>query len=172
MELWQYTTSPLGGAAKWNFYNAPPHYLGVVGSATLAMRYLIAWGQGGIELVQYTASVLGGSQQCPFCNTVPHCVGQWVLQLVPCTATPPSGGKECLPQCNTSLLGRTGQPNSCNAVPHYLGAVGSGTLAMLCLTAQGQWAVQLLPCTASLPGGNGQCNACIALPPCLGAVGG
>ena len=43
---------------------------------------------------------------------------------------------------------------------------------MHCLTARGQWAVQLLQCTASLPGGSGQCNSWNALPHCLGAVGG
>ena len=42
---------------------------------------------------------------------------------------------------------------------------------MHCLTALGQWAVELLQCTASLPGGSGQCNSCNALPHCLGAVG-
>ena len=52
-----------------------------------------------------------------------------------------------------------------------LGAVGSATPVTHCLTAWGQWAVQLLQCTASLPGGSGQCNSCNALPRCLGAVG-
>ena len=42
---------------------------------------------------------------------------------------------------------------------------------MHCLTALGQWAVQLLQCTASLLGGSGQCNSCNALPHCPGAVG-
>ena len=42
---------------------------------------------------------------------------------------------------------------------------------MHCLTAWGQWAVELLQCTASLPRGSGQCNSCNALPHCLGAVG-
>ena len=54
---------------------------------------------------------------------------------------------------------------------------------MHCLTAWGQWAVQLLQCTApqpggsgqsciaSLPRGSGQCNSCHTLPHCLGAVG-
>ena len=63
------------------------------------------------------------------------------------------------------------QWNSCNAQPHCLGAVGSATPAMHCLTAWGQWAVVLLQCTAALPGGSGQCNSCNALPHCLGAVG-
>ena len=34
---------------------------------------------------------------------------------------------------------------------------------MHCLTAWGQWAVELLQCTAPLPGGIGQCNFCNAL---------
>ena len=55
--------------------------------------------------------------------------------------------------------------------PSALGAVGSGTPAIHCLTARGQWAVQLLQCTASLPWGSGQWNSCNALPHCLGAVG-
>ena len=42
---------------------------------------------------------------------------------------------------------------------------------MYCLTAWGQWAVELLQCTASLPGGSGQFNSCNTLPHCLGAVG-
>ena len=42
---------------------------------------------------------------------------------------------------------------------------------MHCLTAWGQWALQLLQCTASLPGGSGQCNSCNAPPHCPGAVG-
>ena len=40
-----------------------------------------------------------------------------------------------------------------------------------CLTAWGQWAVQLLQCTASLPSGSRQCNSCNALPHCLGGTG-
>ena len=41
---------------------------------------------------------------------------------------------------------------------------------MHCLTAWGQWTVQLLQCTASLPGGSGQCNSRTTLPHCLWAV--
>ena len=58
---------------------------------------------------------------------------------------------------------------------------------MHCLTALGQWAVEILQYTATLPGGSGQCsscnaltaslprgsgqcNLCNALPHCLGAV--
>ena len=36
-------------------------------------------------------------------------------------------------------------------MPHCLGAVSSGTAALHCLTAWGQWAVQLLQYTDSLP---------------------
>ena len=39
---------------------------------------------------------------------------------------------------------------------------------MHCLTAWGQWVVQILQCTTSLPGGSGHCNSCNTLPHCLG----
>ena len=42
---------------------------------------------------------------------------------------------------------------------------------MHCLTAWGQWAMQLLQWIASLPWGSGRCNSCNALSHCLGAVG-
>ena len=42
---------------------------------------------------------------------------------------------------------------------------------MHCVTARGQWAVDLLQYTASLPGGSGQWTSCNTLPHCLGAVG-
>ena len=61
--------------------------------------------------------------------------------------------------------------SSCNALPHCPRAVGTVTPAMLCLTALGQWAVELLQCTAPRPGGSGQCNFCNAVPHCLQAVG-
>ena len=42
----------------------------------------------------------------------------------------------------TALLpGGIGRCKSCNALPHCLGAVGSGTPVMHCLTAWGQWAL-------------------------------
>ena len=76
-------------------------------------------------------------------------------------------------QCTAPLPEGSGQGSFCNALPHCPGEVGSGPPAMHCLTAWGQWAVQLqlVECTASLPGGSGQCNSCNALPRCLGAVG-
>ena len=73
--------------------------------------------------------------------------------------------------CAAPLSGGRGQWISCNALPHCLGAVGSGPPAIHCLTAWGQWAVQLLQCTASLPGGSGQWDSCNALPHCLGGSG-
>ena len=50
-------------------------------------------------------------------------------------------------QCTASLSGGSGQCYSCNALPNCLGAVGSATPAMHCLTAWEQLAVQLLQCT-------------------------
>ena len=114
---------------------------GAVGSATPAMHCLTAWGQRAVQLLQYTAALPGG---------------RWAVQLLQCTASLPGGSGKC---------------NFCNALPHCLGAVGSGTPAMHCLTAWGQWALELLQCTASLPGGSGHWNSCNAPPHCLRAVG-
>ena len=47
----------------------------------------------------------------------------------------------------------------------------SGTPAMHCRTAWGQWAVQLLQCTAIAPRGGGQWNSCNARAPQLGGRG-
>ena len=66
-----------------------------------------------------------------------------------------------------SLSGGSGRWNSCNTRPQCLGAVGSGTLAIHCLTAWGQWAVQLLQYSATVPGGTGQWNSSNTLPNCL-----
>ena len=114
--------------AAWgqcNSCNALPRCLGAVGSGTPAMRCLTAWGQWAVELLQRTASLPWGSGQWNSCHTLPHCPGG------------------------------SGQWNSCNALPHCLGAAGSGTPAMHCPTAWGQWAVQLLQYSAALPGGSG-----------------
>ena len=51
------------------------------------------------------------------------------------------------------------------------GAVGSGKLAMHCLTAWKQWAVGTLQGTATLPRGSAQLKFCNALPQSPGAVG-
>ena len=73
--------------------------------------------------------------------------------------------------------GGTGSPAqgvfgvSCKASGGPSSSVGSGTPAMHCPTAWGQWTVQLLQCTASLSQSSGQWNSCNALPHCPGAVG-
>ena len=105
------------------------------------------------------------------CRTALVGSGQWAVELLQCTATLPGGNGQCgscnaLPHClwavGVELL---------FAPPHCLGVVGGGTPAMHCLTAWGQWGVELLQCTASLRG-SGQRNPRNALPHCLGAVGG
>ena len=52
----------------------------------------------------------------------------------------------CVPCCTALVGSGNGQWNSCNALPHCLESVGSATLAMHCLTACGQWAMELLLC--------------------------
>ena len=104
-----------------------------------------------MELLQHTATLPGGSGQCNSCNALPPCLGT-VGRGTPGTRGPTSWG----------------DGESC---PGGRRRLKSGTPAMHCLTAQGQWAVKLLQCTASLPGGSGQWNSCYALPHCLGAVG-
>ena len=98
-----------------------------------------------------------------------HCLtawGQWVVQLLQCTTTPPGGGGQWSSyNARAPQLGGRGvlprrqslpkERYSHNALPHCLGAVGSATPAMHCLTALG----------------SGQWNSCQALPHCPGAVG-
>ena len=134
-------TPPRRGSGQCSSCNALPHWLGAVCSPTPAMHCLTALGQWAMELLQYTATLPGGSGQCSSCNAL-----------------------------TASLPGGSGQCNSCNALPHCPRAVGSATPAMHCLTAWGQWAVELLQCSAPLPWGGGQRNSCNALPHCLGAV--
>ena len=206
MEILQCTAPLLGGSGQCNSCNALPHCPRAVGSGTPAMHYLTALGQWAVELLQCTASLPGGSGQCNLRNALPHCPGsvgsatpaihcrtawgQWAVQLLQCNASLPGGSGQCnskiLPR-TASLPGGSGRCNFYNVRPHCLGAVGSATPAMHCLsalgavgsgspsmhclTAWGQWAVQLLQCTASLPGGSGQWNSCNAPPQRLGAVG-
>ena len=104
-----------------------------------------------------------------------HCLTtwkQWAAQLLQCTASLPRGRGQCNP-CNAlpHCLGAVGSATPAMQCLTALGAVGSGTPAMHRLTALGHWTVQLLPCSASLPGGSGQWNSCNTLPHCLGAVG-
>ena len=142
MQLLQYIAIPPGGCGRWNACNARPHQLG--GRGVLPRRWSLP--KNGSPAMHY-----------------PTAWGQWVVQLLQCTAIPPGG---------------SGQRTSRNAWAHQLGGQGvlprrrslpqNGTAALHCLTAQGQWAVQLLSCTASLPRGSGQWNCCNALPHCLG----
>ena len=64
-------------------------------------------------------------------------------------------GRRSSSSSSSSLPWDSRQCNSCNALPHCLGAVGSATPAMQCLTA---W-------------GSGQWNSCNALPHCPTAWG-
>ena len=89
-------------------------------------------------------------------GTTPRLTVRGTAAGAPPPPPPPLGSRQC---------------NLCNALPHCTGAVGSGPRAMHCLTAWGQWPVELLQCTASLPWGSGQWNSCNALPHCPGAVG-
>ena len=141
VELLQCTASLLGGSGQWNSCHALPHCLGAMGNVTPAMHCLTAWGHWAVRLLQCTASLVGGSamrgptswgdgESCPgggrrlkSGTSVIHrhsAWGQWVEQLLQCTA---------------SLPGGSGQWNSCSALPHCLGAVGSATPATHCHTA-------------------------------------
>ena len=190
VELLQCTAPLLGGSGQCNSCNALPHCPRAVGSGTPAMHYPTTLGQWAVELLQCTASLPGGSGQCNLRNALPHCPGsvgiatpaihcrtawgQLAVQLLQCNASLPGGSghrnSKLLPR-TASLPGGSGRCNFYNARPHCLGAVGSATPAMHCLTAWGQWAVQPLQCTASLPRGSGQWNSCNAPPQRLGAVG-
>ena len=132
---------PPGGKGQWTSCNTLPHCLGAVGSGPPATHCLTASGQWAVDLLQYTASLPGGSGQCNSCNALPH------------------------------RLGGSGRWTSCNTLPHYLGAVGSGNPAVHCLTAWGQWAVELLQYTAPRLGAVGSGPPAVHLPHCLGAVG-
>ena len=95
-------------------------------------------------------------RQCVAGGPLPTAPRQWgsVLQKVHCPLPPGSEAVYC--RSSTPLPGGTGLWTSCNTLPHCLGAVGSGTPAIHCPTAWGQWAVDLLQYTASLPRGSGQ----------------
>ena len=62
-------------------------------------------------------------------------------------------------QRTAALPGGSGQWTFVNALPHCLGAVSSGPPAIHCLTAWGQWAVDLLQYT----GGSLLLDATLAL---------
>ena len=92
------------------------------------MRGPANWGDG--------VSCPGGGRRLKSATRAMQCYAAWGQRAVE------------LLQCTTSLLGGSGQCNSCNALPHYVGAVGSGTLAMRGPTSWGD--------RGSYPGG-GRC---------------
>ena len=55
--------------------NAPPHCIGAVGGATLAMQCHTARGQWAVQLLHCTASLPGGSGQWNFCNALTRSLG-------------------------------------------------------------------------------------------------
>ena len=83
-----------GSPGQWKSCWTVPHYLGAVGSASLAancvthchslgpvgsetptLHYLTAWGQWTADLVQLTASLPGGSAHWNSCGKQPHYLG-------------------------------------------------------------------------------------------------
>ena len=70
-----------------------------------------------------------------------------------------------------SVAGGTGLWNSCGALPPYPWSMPGGIIAAHCLTAFGQWAMELLLDTSTLPGDSAYWTSCIALPESLGVVG-
>ena len=141
VQLVQCTGSLPEGSGQWNSCGALPHCLKGRGSGTLAMYCLNAWGQWAVQLLQCTATLPGGRGRGNSCNAVPQCLGA-VGNGTPAKRGPTSSRD--------------------NALPHSLGVVGSATPGIHCLTAWGQWAVELR--------GSGQCNSCNALPHRLGAA--
>ena len=143
-----------------------------VGTGTSAMCRLSACGWWAVELLLCTAthSLEAMGRGTPATH--------WLTEEFNCP--PPLSGVAVhrqelhypLPpgRCTASLLRGSGLWNCCNALPHCLGAVGSVTPAMHCLTTCEQWEAELLLCSATLTGGSGLWNCCNALPHCLGAV--
>ena len=154
--------------------------------------------QWAVELLQCAGPPAGGRGILPkgrslpternCCNVLPNCPGavgsgthvmtylaawgQWAMELLQHTASLRGRQWAMALQRTASLPGGSGQSNSSNALPQCLGAVGSATPAMQCLTAWAQWTVEFLQRTATRPRGSGEWNAYNALPHCHGAVGG
>ena len=163
-------------------YTAASH--GTAGSGTRVAHRRTSLGQWAVELLQYIAALPGGSGQWKSYGALPHSPGA-------------VGNKTSA----VALPWDSGQWNSCGTLPHCpeamasvtlrytaLGqrAVGSGTCAVHCRTALGQWvvehrcallqclgrwAVEPMRCTAALPGGSGQWKARGTLPHYVGALG-
>ena len=163
----QYTAPLPGGSGQWTSCNAPPHCLGAVGSGPPAIHCPTAWGQWAVGVV-WCGVVWCGVVWCG----VVWCGVVWCG--VPKALLPEGKGRDVYPRVQVNGWGCVCCVRavcSCNTLPHCLGAVGSGTPAIHCRTAWGQWAGKFLHCTAAPPGGSGRCNSCNALPHCLGAVG-
>ena len=135
VQLLQCAASLPGGSGQWNSCNALPHCQWAVGSATPAMHCLTAGGHWAVQLLQCNATLPWDSGQCNSRHALPHCVGA-LGSGTPAMRRPTSWGN--------------GEP-----CPRGGRCLKSGTPAMHCHTARGQWVVQLLQCTTSLPGGSG-----------------
>ena len=155
------TASLPWGSGRCNSCNARPHRRGTLGSRSPAMRGPTSFGD--------LESCPGGSHYVISQTLAMRCLsasGQWAVELLQCTPTPPAGRGQC-----NSYLGAVGRGRSYNALPPSLGAVGSATPPMHCFNAYWQWAVELLSCTATLPRSSGHWNSCNALRHCLEPVG-
>ena len=120
-----------------------------------------------MPLLQCTATPPGGSGQCNSCNVRAHQLGgrrvlarRWLLpeECNSFNARPHRLGQWAVQLLlyTASLFGAVGSGTPAINCRTAQGAAGNATLAIPCLTTWGQWAVQLLQCTATPPGGGGQ----------------
>ena len=154
IEFLQFPATPPVGSEQWNSCSFPPHHLWAVGTGTPAMHcHTTCRRRAGTPIVLHLIAWVSGRRNC--CHG--HGAwGQWVVELLGCTATLPLG---------------IGQWNSCSFPPSCLWAVGGVIVAIHRHAPEGHWAVEFLQCTATLPGDSGQCNSYNAPPYCRGALG-
>ena len=167
--LWWGATM-LGGSGRWNSCNAPPHYLGAVGSINPIMHCHTACGQWVVEFLQcidnatpprgggqwnqgnapphYPGAVGGGTVQCA--APLPHCRGALGVELLQCGATLLGDSGDGPPAMHHHTAWGRGQWICCNALRNCLGATGRGTAAKHCLGALG---IGITQCIARLPRG-------------------
>ena len=131
----------------------PPHCLGALGIATPTIQCLTAprW---VLELLQRTASLPRGNVQCNLCNALPHRLGA-LGSGFPAMRGPTSrrDGKTCI---GGSHCLNGGPPAMyCHNASGQWAAQFFHPKKRQCLTAQGQWVVELLQYTGSPPGGGG-----------------
>ena len=146
--------------------------LGQWAAELLQTHCLTAWEQWAVQLLQCTASLPGGSGQCNSCNGWSECsagpVGMYYWAHRPGGMGSPTQGVVGAsfrayggPSSSENRAHRPGGDGESrpgggrSLLPGPMGAVGSGTSAIHCPGARGQWAVDLLQCTASLPGAVG-----------------